>query len=38
MQIILQDILGYPNKEFDYEKGNVEFQFSDSEGKAIVCF
>jgi len=38
MQIILQDILGYPIKELNYEEGNVEFQFLDSEGKGIVCF
>ncbi len=38
MQIVLQDILGYPIKELDFEKNNVEFQFSDSEGKKILCF
>lgn len=38
MQIILQDILGYPIKEINYESGNVEFQFSNSEGQSILCF
>ncbi|EIJ65604.1 hypothetical protein BD31_I1566 [Candidatus Nitrosopumilus salaria BD31] len=38
MQIVLQDILGYPIKELDFEKDNVEFQFSNSEGKKILCF
>ncbi|KFM21489.1 Modification methylase BstVI protein [Marine Group I thaumarchaeote SCGC AAA799-B03] len=38
MQIILQDILGYPIKEIDFETNNVEFQFSNSEGKKILCF
>jgi SAM-dependent methyltransferase len=38
MQIILQDILGYPIKEINYESGNVEFQFSSSEGKSVLCF
>ena len=38
MQIILQDILGYQIKEIDYESGNVEFQFGNSEGKNILCF
>lgn len=38
MQIVLQDILGYPIKEINYESGNVEFQFGNSEGKNILCF
>ncbi|HXG74678.1 MAG TPA: TaqI-like C-terminal specificity domain-containing protein [Candidatus Nitrosotenuis sp.] len=38
MQIILQDILGYPIKEINYEKGNVEFQFANSEGRNVLCF
>lgn len=38
MQIILQDILGYPIKEIDYETGNVEFQFKNSDGKNVLCF
>lgn len=38
MQIILQDILGYPIKEIDFETDNVEFQFADSEGKRVLCF
>lgn len=37
-QIILQDILGYPIKELDFENNNVEFQFSNSNGKNILCF
>lgn len=38
MEILLQDILGYPIKEIDFESGNVEFQFRNSEGKNILCF
>lgn len=38
MQMILQDILGYPIKEINYERGNVEFQFANSEGKNVLCF
>ena len=38
MQIVLQDILGYPIKEIDFETDNVEFQFSNSEKKKILCF
>ena len=38
MQIILQDILGYPIKEIDFESNNVEFQFTNNEGKKILCF
>jgi hypothetical protein len=38
MQIVLQDILGYPIKEINYESGNVEFQFANSEGKNVLCF
>lgn len=37
-EIILQDILGYKIKEIDFESDNVEFQFSDSKGKKILCF
>ena len=38
MQIILQDILGYSIKTLDFETDNVEFQFSNSEGKKVICF
>ena len=38
MQIILQDILGYPIKELGFEIDNVEFQFGNSEGKKVLCF
>ena len=38
MQIILQDILGYPIKELGFEMDNVEFQFGNSEGKKVLCF
>ena len=38
MQIILQDILGYPIKELGFETDNVEFQFGNSEGKKMLCF
>lgn len=37
-QIILQDILGYSVKEIDFESDNVEFQFTNSEGKKMLCF
>ncbi|KAF6247115.1 hypothetical protein C6990_05390 [Nitrosopumilus sp. b3] len=37
--IVLKDLLGYPVKEdMGYEEGNVEFTFSNNEGKKIVCF
>ena len=37
--IILKDILGYPVKEeMGYEEGNVEFTFSNNQGRKIVCF
>lgn len=38
MSIVLQDILGYPIREIDFESNNVEFQFADSKGKKILCF
>ena len=38
MKIILEEILGYPIKEVQFERDNVEFQFSNSLGKKIVCF
>jgi hypothetical protein len=37
MKIILEEILGYPIKEIEFERDNVEFQFSNSSGKKIVC-
>lgn len=37
-QIILQDILGYPIKDIDFETDNVEFTFTDNSGKKVVCF
>lgn len=37
-QIILQDILGYPMKEIDFDSDYVEFQFSNPQGKKILCF
>ena len=36
--IILENILEYNIKEFDFESGNVEFQFGDSNKKNILCF
>jgi len=38
MQIVLQDILGYPIKEIDFESDNVEFQFANSMEEKILCF
>ncbi len=38
MLIILQEILGYPIRNIDYETDDVEFQFENREGKKIVCF
>jgi len=37
-QIILQDVLGYQIKDIDFESDNVEFQFSNSDGKNVLCF
>jgi SAM-dependent methyltransferase len=37
-QIILQDILGFPIKEIDFEADNVEFIFQNKNGKKVVCF
>lgn len=37
-EILLQDILGYPIREVDFESDNVEFQFANSEGKKMLCF
>src|SRR5690348_897386 len=36
-QIILQDILGYNIEDIDFESDNVEFTFTDKNGKKIVC-
>jgi hypothetical protein len=37
--IILKDLLGYPVKEeMGYEEGNVEFTFTNKEGRKVVCF
>src|SRR5438105_3455659 len=36
--IILDKILGYPISKINFENDNVEFQFSDSTGKNVVCF
>lgn len=39
--IVLRDLLGYPEKSKDgmsYEEGNVEFVFSNNDGKRIICF
>ena len=35
---ILEDILGYPIREFKHEDGNVEFPFSDKNGTPIIHF
>lgn len=36
--IVLKDILGYPITKDDFQSDNVEFLFTNSEGKKIVCF
>ena len=38
MSIILDGILGYPIKEIDFETDNMDFQFSNKDGKKILCF
>ncbi len=38
MSIVLDNILGYPIEEIDFEKNNVEFSFSNKDRKKILCF
>ena len=37
-EIILQNILGYNIKDIDFESDNLEFPFTNDEGKKVVCF
>ena len=37
-KIILSDLLGYEITEIDFQGGHVEFQFSNNQGKNIICF
>ena len=37
-KIILSDCLGYDINGIDFESGNVEFQFSNEEGKNVICY
>jgi len=38
MHIILRDLLGYPEKEINFESKKVEFSFKDKKNKTAVCF
>ena len=36
-KVILDDMLGFPQEDIEHEEDNVEFSFSNSEGKKVLC-